>query len=217
MQPQETDQASVPDSLSVNLETILMSEDEHTTVEQIVARIGDKGFGLFLIILSLPSALPVPAPGYSTPFGLILSLVGLQMVFGRNRPWLPQKALQKKISKERAAKWMSYLRRVLHWTEKWIRPRHLWIQQRAGRIFLGFVVVAMSTLMIFPIPLTNTAPAGVIFLLGIALSEDDGLLALAGFCLGILALLFYTYIIYLVIVYGTEGVVQFKEWLLGLL
>lgn len=213
MQPQDIDETHLPKSLSDNLEAVLLSGEEHRTVEEIVSAIGEKGFGLLLVILSLPSALPVPAPGYSTPFGLILALIGLQMLMGKSKPWLPRRALRKKIGRERAVKWMGTLRKTLHRIEKWIKPRHLWIQKKAGRMFLGFVVFTMSLLMILPIPLTNTAPAAVIFLVGVALSEDDGLLAMAGFILGILALFFYILIIYMVIVYGTEGVAQLKEWI----
>ena len=53
--------------------------------------INDKGFGLVLIILSLPSALPIPAPGYSTPFGIAIAIIGIQMLGGRHTVWLPKK------------------------------------------------------------------------------------------------------------------------------
>lgn len=48
-------------------------------------------FGFLLVILSLPSALPVPAPGYSTPFGVLIFLLAIQLIAGAKTPWLPPK------------------------------------------------------------------------------------------------------------------------------
>nr|WP_277925479.1 exopolysaccharide biosynthesis protein [Anabaena catenula] len=52
---------------------------------------GERIFGFLLVILSLPSALPVPAPGYSTPFGVLIFLLAIQLIAGAKTPWLPQK------------------------------------------------------------------------------------------------------------------------------
>ncbi|MBT5692093.1 MAG: exopolysaccharide biosynthesis protein, partial [Opitutae bacterium] len=42
----------------------------------------EKGFGILLMMFALPSALPVPAPGYSIPFGIILALLAGQLILG---------------------------------------------------------------------------------------------------------------------------------------
>ena len=60
-------------------------------ISEVARAVGEKGFGMLLVVLSLPSALPVPAPGYSTPFGLVMALIALQMVCGRRTVWLPYK------------------------------------------------------------------------------------------------------------------------------
>ena len=46
-------------------------ETEETTIGAILDLIADRGFGLILLILALPAALPLPAPGYATPFGIM--------------------------------------------------------------------------------------------------------------------------------------------------
>ena len=69
--------------------------------------------------------------------------------------------------------------------------------------------------MILPIPLTNTAPAGVIFLIGVGISERDGLFAIAATALGLVAVAFYVFVIYVAITAGVEGVEQIKEWIKG--
>ena len=174
-----------------------------------------KGFGLLLIILSLPSALPVPAAGYSTPFGLLLLLLGLQMLIGRTRPWLPNRAKKIRLSPKMTQRMVNAGQKFFGKIEHLVRPRLHWIHQRGGRIFLSLLVIFMSCLMILPIPTTNTAPAMVIFLVGVALCEEDGLFGLgAGLC-GLAAAALYAFVLYLAVVlfreYGWEGVKNLKE------
>jgi len=200
-------------TLSHNLKELLELPGDQLSVRTIAEQVGDKGFGLLLAILSLPSALPVPAPGYSTPFGILLVLLGGQLVAGRSTPWLPAKALKKEVTKEFARKVFGAGTKMLRLTEKLIRPRMQWINSVGGRAFLGVVVLFMGSLMILPIPMTNTFPAMVIFLIGVSLSEDDGLAALAAFAIGLFAAAFYVYIIYLLATVGVDGVMELKDWI----
>ena len=204
-------------TLSDNLASLVEGPADVVSIRIMVERVGDKGFGILLVVLSLPSALPVPAPGYSTPFGILLALLGIQMIAGRTTPWLPKKALDKEVSREFAGKMVRSANRFLHFTERVVRPRMRWINTLGGRIFLGVVVLCMALLMTLPIPLTNTGPAIVIFCIGVSISEDDGLAAIGSFLLGILAAAFYAYIIYLLLTVGMDGVIQLKEWIKGLL
>ena len=75
------------------------------------------------------------------------------------------------------------------------------------------MILIMACLMMLPIPLTNTAPAMVIFLIGIGLSEEDGLLAIGAFTIGCAAVILYGYIIYLLITQGSEAVEGIKDWI----
>lgn len=204
-------------SLSEKLKELIELPGGRLSVRTIADRFGDKGFGLFLAILSLPSALPVPAPGYSTPFGILLVLLGAQLTVGRPRPWLPERALKAAVGKDFARKIFGAASKILKWTELLIRPRMKWINGRTGQTFLGCVVVFMGSLMIIPIPMTNTFPAFVIFMIGVSLSEDDGLAALFAFATGVLAAVFYIYVVYLLATLGMDGVVELKEWIKGLI
>ena len=49
--------------LSQDLQDLLLHGDEDgIKLSELVVALGDRGFGLLFIILSLPSALPIPAP-----------------------------------------------------------------------------------------------------------------------------------------------------------
>src|SRR5690554_3363202 len=88
-------------SLSDNLRHLLEhSPGREISIGSILESVQEKGFGIILMILSLPSALPVPAPGYSTPFGIVLLIIGLQMLQGRQQPLLPARARALTMSRE---------------------------------------------------------------------------------------------------------------------
>ena len=77
-------------SLAETLQSILDEErTQGLSIGEIVDTVEDKGFGLLFILLSLPSAIPLPAIGYSTPFGICIAIIAIQMLIGRTKVGLP--------------------------------------------------------------------------------------------------------------------------------
>ena len=200
-------------TLSEELRFVLEMEGEALTVAQLTERVGDRGFGLLLLVLSLPSALPVPAAGYSIPFGILLLVLSLQMLIGKHHPVFPKRMQRVSISKRMAERLLSgaaWIFRKLEWI---IRPRMRWVGRPAGQALMGVLVLIMAVLMMIPIPMTNTIPAFVIFLIGIGLTEDDGLFCIGACLVGIIAVILYAALVWAMIVYGPEIVVTIKEYL----
>lgn len=197
--------------LSDELEQVLKTDGEALTVETLVARVGDRGFGLLLLVLSLPSALPLPAAGYSVPFGLLLLVLAVQMLIGKTRPVFPRRLEKVRISSSFAEKLIAGAAWIFKRLEWVIRPRMKWVGLRPGRVLMGLLVMAMAVLMMIPIPMTNTFPAFVIFLIGIGLTEDDGLFAIGACLVGVLAVALYAALVWAMIVYGPEVVTTIKD------
>jgi hypothetical protein len=196
------------------LEELLQSDEARgPSIGEIVETVGEKGFGLVLMVLSLPSALPVPAPGYSTPFGIVIGLIALQMMLGRQTLWVPDKLKGVRIKPSLSKKMLGVAAKFLKKIERFIRPRQRWIRSRAGQAGLAIVVFIMACLMMLPIPLTNTVPAMVIFLIGIGLSEEDGLLAIGAFGIGLIAVCLYAAVIYIFLTQGPEAINGIKDWI----
>ncbi|MEM8868620.1 MAG: exopolysaccharide biosynthesis protein [Verrucomicrobiota bacterium] len=205
-------------SLAQTLERSLLTDSEKgPSIDELTQAVGEKGFGLLLMILSLPSALPVPAPGYSTPFGIAIAIIALQMLLGRESIWLPQRVKKVRINPKLAKRMIGSAAKFLRMIEHLIKPRQRWIRSSAGQSALAVVIIIMSCLMMLPIPLTNTFPAMVIFLIGIGLSEEDGLLAIGAFAVGLGAVALYGYIIYVLFTQGPEAIEGIKESIKGLL
>ncbi len=194
-------------SLAKTLESVLSShKGKGSLIGELTEAVREKGFGLLLIILSLPSALPIPAPGYSTPFGLAIAIIAIQMLAGCQTVWLPEKIKGMHIHTGLAEKAIRTASKFLLLIEHLIKPRQHWIVSRSGQAGLATIILIMACLMMLPIPLTNTFPAMVIFTIGVSLSEEDGLLAIAAFGFGIVAVALYSYVIYLVITQGPEAI-----------
>lgn len=199
-------------SLLEQLQAILRFQpDSPLTLGALVKGADKKGFGLILMSLSLPSALPIPAPGYSTPFGIIILIFAWQMLRGKQAPVLPSKWEEKKISRETSIKVVNKAAKFVNFIEKFIRPRMQWIQAPIVLPLFGLVIMSMASLMILPIPLTNTLPAFIIFCVGAALCEEDGALAIFASALSIVAIGLYAVIIYILISQGPDAIDAIKE------
>ncbi|MGF1514604.1 MAG: exopolysaccharide biosynthesis protein [Elainellaceae cyanobacterium] len=142
---------------------------------------GERVFGFLLVLLALPSALPVPAPGYSIPFGILIVLLALQLAVGRQNPWFPEWIRGRHIGLKQTQRILSAGLPWLKRLEALSRPRMSAIcTSPAGRAALGIAIALMGISMMIPLPLTNTFPAIGVFIVGFSLIEDDGLVGLAG-------------------------------------
>ena len=192
---------------------------EETTIGEVLDRIADRGFGLILLVLSLPAALPLPAPGYATPFGLMMLALAFQMIRGRSSPWFPERVRRKTVSKSKLAWTVRNAGLPLRFVEWVIRPRLSGLaRNRAFLALVGAVVALMACSMSMPIPLTNTAPSFVIFVLAAGILEEDGLVLLGGVLLAPIAAGISAVAVYFAWTYGLEAVEEhakplIKGWL----
>lgn len=201
--------------LSTELQRFFLEEERppQVTLSDILTIAGERIFGFLFVVLSLPSALPVPAPGYSTPFGVLLFLLAMQLVCGRKRPWLPNKMLNFPMKLETV---QGILKAGLPWLkriEAITRPRLTYIcTTLPGRVFIGCAIALMATSMMIPIPGTNTLPAMGIFVTGFGLIEDDGAISLGGLVLCVMGLILTSSILFALWFGGTSLLDIIKGW-----
>lgn len=199
-------------TLSQDLQHLLDDHgDEPITFGQLVEKLGDRGFGFSLLLLALPSALPVPAAGYSTPFGIAIVGLSIQMMRGRATPWMPDRVLNRSLSASFARRMIGAAIAFLRKVEHLLRPRLPVMHGRGGLFVAGALLFLMGCLMILPIPGTNTAPAMVIFLVAVGLIEEDGLALSLAWAAGAGAVALYGTIIGIVVYTGSEFGVVFDE------
>ena len=180
------------------------------TLGELSTAFGEKGFGMLLLLLAFPAALPIPAPGYATPFGIMMMVLGSQMMRGYTTPQLPEKMQSKKLSYSMLDFSLKNGAILFRFVEFFVRPR---LEGQVTKLYrmVGLIIVIMAAFMSLPIPLTNTAPSFVIFVMAASLLEKDGLSLLAGIILTPLALGIGFGAMYFTFTYGFEAIVALKE------
>ncbi|MTJ09088.1 MULTISPECIES: exopolysaccharide biosynthesis protein [unclassified Anabaena] len=202
--------------LSNELQRYFFDEErpEKVNLADILLLAQERIFGFLLVILSLPSALPVPAPGYSVPFGILIFILAAQLIAGAKTPWLPQKMLNHPLQLSTVRGFLKaglpWLRRI----EAIARPRLSYIcTTLPGRITIGCAIALMAISMMIPIPGTNTLPAMGVFVTAFGLSEDDGAISLGGLVLCLMGAILTTSILFALMWGGSSLLDMIKTWL----
>ncbi|WP_353258642.1 exopolysaccharide biosynthesis protein [Prochlorothrix hollandica] len=202
--------------LSTDLNQFFFDQDrgEMVTLADLLEFSGERAFGVLFVLTSFPSALPLPAPGYSTPFGLLIFLLAGQMILGRDTPWFPAKWLQWSVP---LAMTQKVLKLGLPWLSKLetiTRPRFTFLCTHAtAKVVIGCALALMGISMMITIPGTNTLPAMGVFVTGFSLIEDDGAVTLAGLTLCLMGFILSTGIIIALVFFGSNFVDVIKGWL----
>ncbi len=204
--------------LSVELQRYLFAEEraDRVKLSDILALAQERIFGFLFVLIALPSALPVPATGYSIPFAVVIFLLAAQLVAGSTRPWLPPRLLNASLQLETV---QGFAKGGLPWLqrfESFARPRLSYVcASGIGQRVIGLAVALMAVSMMIPIPGTNTLPAIGIFVTGLGLVEDDGILALLGLVICLMGATLTTLILFV----GKEAIEAaieiIKGWLGG--
>ena len=158
------------------------------TIGAIRDALGDRSFGALLVLFSSINLLPLP-PGATALLGLPLVLVSAQMVYGSRRAWLPQVLTRRSIPAEVFRSVVARLVPRLERVERMIRPRYWPFWRRHGDQVIGVIALVMAITITLPIPLGNWPPALATALLGLALSERDGILFAIASIVGVAAIL----------------------------
>lgn len=148
---------------------------EHVTLESLLRGLGDRSFGVVLLLLALLGALP----GVSVAGGLLLPIPAYQMLRARPGPIFPRAVATRPIATRSLARLVRGVIPVLRLLEKVVHPR--WIMPfDATKRVIGAAVLPVSAGFFVPLPLSNIPPALVIVLIAFAYLEQDGLLLLIG-------------------------------------
>lgn len=159
------------------------SKTKPISIGEIIRLLPGKGLSMILIFLSLPFYQPLQIPGFAIPFGLAIAYGGLRLAFG-HQIWIPHKILSKTISKKKFKTITSKVLAILEKINPWIHSRLSWICKSSSmKVLNGLTIFFLGLLlsMPLPIPLSNLTAAWSIFLIGLGLLKDDGLLVALGY------------------------------------
>lgn len=170
--------------------------DDKVSFGQMLDALGERGFGLLLMLFAIPNLLPFPGvPGVSFVTGMAILFISVQLILARDEPALPAWVSAKSFSRGQLAKFIVKTNPLLRWLEKPIRPRLSPMVVGAGERMIGVVGVIHALTLALPIPMGNLPQAVALILLALALIELDGLMAIFGYIASIVALIWLTLVV----------------------
>ncbi|HEY9346896.1 MAG TPA: exopolysaccharide biosynthesis protein [Inquilinus sp.] len=156
---------------------------ERVTLGWLVDRLGDRSFGLVMLLLALLGVMP----GASAVVAPLLAILAVQMMLGHAGPAFPRRVAERSVRIEGLARTLGRAVPVLRTIEGFIHPR--WPTPfGATKRGVGLVVLLLGMLLLAPIPLSNIPPALAIALLAIAYLEEDGILLCVALAASVLLL-----------------------------
>ncbi len=175
--------APPPRRLSADLRNLLeIAGGRSLTLGELEAILEGRGVAIFLILLALPFTFPIPLPGLSVPFGIVIMLMGIRIAWGR-KPSLPAFITKRIVGAEALEKTLTIGLRLSVKLEKVIKPRMHFLQRWPGMInLIGLGIATAGFLMCLPLPIpfSNGVPAIAVVFLAAGMIERDGLLVLIG-------------------------------------
>jgi len=156
---------------------------EGLTLREVFDNLDESAFGAGLFLLALPCCIPFL---YGVPQVVAVPMMALavQMLAGREEPWLPDKLARRRIDKAGLTSMARGGRRWLGWIERLSRPRLIGITgPRSERVVGAFMVLFCASILV-PLPLTNTVPGFAVAIASFGLMQKDGLAVILGAILG---------------------------------
>ena len=183
------------------LKGVVSKQDkDNITLHELMSLLHERGFGLILIILSLPVL--VPLPGITIIIGIPMMIFTVQMMLGHEYPYIPyfigSKSFQRGTLSSIVEKAAIYLQRV----EKIMRPRMFAMSSKTGERVIGFFGFLCAISVALPIPFGNAIPSLGIVTMSVGLLSRDGLIVLLGIIISIIGIIVST----TVVILGAEGI-----------
>jgi hypothetical protein len=172
-------------SLSDDIEAWL--DDDGLTVGHVVDALDERSFALVLMLVMLPSALPIPTGGVTHVLELVAAVVLLQVIVGRRELWLPRRLLEHRLGEVFTGKVLPRVMRFVRWFERIARQRGARLLRSApvlsvlGLVMLGFVVGAFVAP---PFSGLDTLPSFGVVVVSLGLVFRDGLIVIGGIVAG---------------------------------
>jgi len=177
----------VPPPLSLfRLLDQLLEEDGTVSVRELLEHAGEQTYGLALLILALLTFIP----GVANVLSLGTLALGLQLWWGRDHLWLPERIKSFEMQRGRVKQLLAQVEAKLSWLGTRTTPR-----QSPSRRALGFLVTWTAFLAALPVllPFANVLPAIGLVLFGSAMVEEWPLLTWLGAAFSLVTTIYFAF------------------------
>ncbi len=158
-------------------------EQDQVSVDDMKKAVGQRSYGPFLLVPALLEMSPIGGiPGLPTVIALLIVIVAVQMLLGRDHLWIPGFLGRRSVEGERLEKATDKMRGIAGWADRLFHgrltfmTRGIWVRI----IALLCILLCLTVPGLELIPFASTFPMAAIALFGMALLVGDGLLVLLG-------------------------------------
>ena len=144
--------------------------EKTVTLRDLMNGLGDRTYGVALIILAAFNIIPF----VSTFSGLLVASIGIQLLLGFSRLYLPDRMLDHPLPAERVRSSLTVFSQKVMTLEKFIQPRWHFTEAPIVDRFNGMVIMLLGIVIALPIPFANFGPAFVLVIMALGLLERDG-------------------------------------------
>ena len=177
------------------------SHADQISLFEINTALHERGFGLLMIIFALVIiCLP---PGLTAIPAFPIVFFSIQMIMGKDSPWLPKWLGNKTIKRSSLAALIVKASPKIRRVEKLLRPRLSFAASPTGERVIGVFSLVFALSIIVPLPLTNFLPGVGIILMSLGMLSKDGIPIVFGMLTGTVGLTVTT----MVLVLGKKAVV----------
>lgn len=151
----------------------------------------EKSFAILIMLLMFPSSLPLPTGGITNIFEIIVMLLCLELIIGRDRVWLPRRWGNKKIGKTVEGKAIPFIIKRIRWFERYSRPRFgAFLRHKLFMRFTGVIllVFAIGTFISPPFLGLDTLPSLGAVIVSLAIMLDDFAIHIIGCLVGVVGI-----------------------------
>lgn len=160
---------------------------EEVSVGELLDAVGRRAFGPVILLLGFIALTPLTlVPGATWLIAGVTFVFCLQIVLGRQRPWLPARLVQARFPRKFLVQAVDSTRKSAAVADALARPRLVFLTA-SPFIQIAALACCGAAAITFPlgfVPLAPMLPGLAILLFGVALTARDGaVLLLAAFCL----------------------------------
>jgi hypothetical protein len=169
--------------------------ESQLTIASFLQGLENRSYPFIVAALVLPNCIPTGLPLLSTVTGIPMVLVVVQAFLGRTSPWLPRSVGRLSMARGRLQDFLARMHPRLERIETAIHPRLAWwvtgLRRRALHVACAIVILVLA----LPIPFDNLFAAWAILFFCLALLEDDGLMAILGWLLTVVTLIWTAFLL----------------------
>ena len=175
---------------------------ERITLGDMAEALGDRAFGILILICCLPALIPALA----TVFALPLMVLGVQMGIGFRQPKLPAFLARQSFRRDDLLRLAEASSGWLSRVERFVKPRPGFFTGWIGDRIVGWLAVYAGLMILLPGPMTNAPPAAGTIVMALGVVESDNRVVGIGAALTLVGCLFATAVLVLLGWLGWQAV-----------